>query len=161
MNKYGIENFKIEELEYVKDNNQLSSREIHWIQELGTYGSKGYNATKGGDGIVLYDHNEILELYNLGYSTIQVSKKIGCDITWVDKVLKAHNIKPRACSKQVQQFDLAGNYIQTFDSVPKAVEWLYQNGITKNKKASNPIHECCQDKRSQIYNYVWKYVQVE
>lgn len=50
MNKYGVENFIVEELEYVKDENILSEREVYWIKELETYGSKGYNATKGGDG---------------------------------------------------------------------------------------------------------------
>lgn len=30
-NKYGIENFKIEELEYVENNQELSNREIYWI----------------------------------------------------------------------------------------------------------------------------------
>ena len=34
MNKYGVENFKIEELEYVEDDNKLSEREIYWINEL-------------------------------------------------------------------------------------------------------------------------------
>lgn len=161
MNKYGIENFKIDELEYIQDNNLLSDREIYWINELQTYGCNGYNATKGGDGIILYDHNEIIELYNLGYSTTQVAEKIGCDITWVNRVLKAKGIKTRSTSKQVLQYDLAGNYIQTFDSIPKAVKWLHEHGITNNKKASNAIHECCQGKRPKIYNYIWKYVVVE
>lgn len=62
MNKYGVENFKIEELEEIPDE-KLSEREIYWINELGTFGSDGYNSTKGGDGSLLYDHNEILELY--------------------------------------------------------------------------------------------------
>lgn len=44
MNKYGVENFMIEELEYVDSNSELSEREIYWIKELGTYGSNGYNA---------------------------------------------------------------------------------------------------------------------
>lgn len=52
-NKYGIENFKIEELEYVEDDSKLSEREIYWIKELQTYGCNGYNATKGGDGKIL------------------------------------------------------------------------------------------------------------
>lgn len=30
----GVENFKIEELEYVEDNNKLSEKEIYWINEL-------------------------------------------------------------------------------------------------------------------------------
>lgn len=72
-NKYGIENFIIEELEEVTDEYKLSEREIYWINELQTYGRTGYNATKGGDGSIIYDHNEILELYNLGYSVKQVS----------------------------------------------------------------------------------------
>lgn len=56
MNKYGVENFMIEELEYVDSNSELSEREIYWIKELGTYGS---NASKGGDGTILYNHSEI------------------------------------------------------------------------------------------------------
>ena len=47
MNKYGIENFIIEELEQVKDENLLSEREIYWIKELGTFGSIVYNASIG------------------------------------------------------------------------------------------------------------------
>lgn len=34
MNKYGVENFIVEELEYVKDENILSEREVYWIKEL-------------------------------------------------------------------------------------------------------------------------------
>ena len=63
MNKYGVENFIVEELEQVEDESLLSEKEIYWIKELETYGSKGYNATKGGDGIIIYNHSEIIELY--------------------------------------------------------------------------------------------------
>lgn len=38
MNKYGVENFIVEELEYVKDENILSEREVYWIKELEAYG---------------------------------------------------------------------------------------------------------------------------
>lgn len=57
MNKYGIDNFEIKELEYLKEGGKLlSDRETYWIEKLGTYGSNGYNATKGGDGKTLYNH---------------------------------------------------------------------------------------------------------
>ena len=161
MNKYGIENFKIEELEYVEDDSLLSDKEIYWIRELETFGSKGYNATKGGDGSILYDHKEIIELYSMGYSTTQVSEKIGCDSSLVARVLKANGIKSRSTSKQIQQYDLASNYIQTFDSIPLAIKWLYEHGITKNKKAGNPIGECCQGLRKSAYKYIWRYVILE
>lgn len=67
MRIYGVENFQISEIEQV-DNNILSEREIYWINELGTYGANGYNATIGGDGVVLYDHKELIELARLGYT---------------------------------------------------------------------------------------------
>ena len=160
-NKYGIENFKIEELECLEDDNLLSDRETYWIQELETYGSKGYNATKGGDGKLLYDHNEILELYNMGYSSTQIRDKIGCDNSVILKVLKAHGIKSRGTSKMVDQFDLAGNYIQTFDSTVAVREWLYEHGITTNKKAAGVISDCCAGRRnSTMYGYKWCYKQV-
>ena len=64
MLKYGIDNFEIKELEYLKEGGKiLSDREIYWIEKLGTYGHNGYNATKGGDGKTLYDHEKILFLY--------------------------------------------------------------------------------------------------
>ena len=85
-------------MEEVQDDNLLSEKEIYWIKELETYGSKGYNATKGGDGKILYDYNEVLELYNLGYSAVQVANKIGCERTLVTKVLRAHGIKSRGNS---------------------------------------------------------------
>jgi len=82
----------------VQDDNLLSEKEIYWIKELETYGSKGYNATKGGDGKILYDYNEVLELYNLGYSSVQIANKIGCERTLVTKVLRTHGIKSRGNS---------------------------------------------------------------
>lgn len=162
MNKYGIENFKIEEIEYVEDDSKLSEREIYWIHELQTFVNNGYNATKGGDGELLYDHNEILELYKLGYSTRQVSIKLKCDISLVRRVLKAHGIQPRSHSKIVQQYDLAENLIQEFDSTTKAKEWLIDHGITTNKTAHKCISDCCNGRRnSKMYGYIWKYKELE
>ena len=93
----------------------LSDKEIYWINELETYGSKGYNASKGGDGKLLYDHNEIIELAGLGYTSTQISEKIGCCKDTIYKVLKSNNVKLRnSSSKLIAQFDLAGNYIQMF-----------------------------------------------
>lgn len=156
-NKYGIENFKIEELEYIEDNSKLSEREIYWIKELQTYGHNGYNATKGGDGTQLYDHKEIIELYLMGYSTPKVSEKIGCDISTTLKVLKANNIKLRDGWNMVDQFDLAGNYIQTFDSINSVTEWLIDQGLSKSKSAGKNIIKCCRGQRKQAHGYKWAY----
>lgn len=111
MNKYGIENFIIEELEQVEDETKLDEREIYWIQELQTYGSNGYNATKGGDGSILFNYKELVELYNLGYSPSQIAEKVSCNLSSVYRILKANGIKFKNKSKSIDQYDLAGNYI--------------------------------------------------
>ena len=155
--KYGIENFIIEELEYVEDDNQLSNKEIYWIKELETYGSKGYNASKGGDGTILYDHNEILEFARLGYTCKQISEKVGCCKDIVYKVTKANGIKLRnGGSKLIAQYDLAGNYIQTFWGANDAKEWLYEHNITSGKRADAHIHDCVTGKLKTAFGYIWK-----
>ena len=65
MNYYGIEHFWIEELEKINVED-LEDREIYWINYYNSY-KNGYNATIGGDGKILYDYNEIIELYKQGF----------------------------------------------------------------------------------------------
>lgn len=156
--KYGIENFKIEELEFVEDDNLLSDKEIYWINEIGSYGKNGYNATKGGDGTILYDHNEIIELYNLGYTCKKVAEKIGCHEQTVRNVLKAYNIKIRGGSvKKIDQFDMAGNYIQHFWGSIEAAQWLVDNGLAKSINCKRHITNCCNHKEPHAYGYKWEY----
>ena len=158
-NKYGVENFEVEELEYVEDDSKLEEREIYWIQELQTYGSNGYNATKGGDGTLIYDHNEIIELARLGYTVQQIANKVSCCKDTIYKVLKAHGVKfRRDGAKLIAQYDLAGNFIQLFWGSNDAQEWLLTHGITSNKNAKAHIKNCCGGKEKQCYGYIWKYI---
>lgn len=162
MNKYGIENFKIEELEQVEDQDVLSEREIYWINELQTYGSNGYNASKGGDGTILYDYKEIIQLANLGYTSNQIEHKIGCCRSTIYKVLKAHNCKLRKSNcRLIAQYDLAGNYIQTFFSAQEAIRYLQEVGIckaTNAEQASSKITQCCKHKSTSAYKYKWEFL---
>ena len=73
MLKYGIENFSVDLLK-VCNIEDLSKYESYYINELNAYGHNGYNATKGGDGTVLYNYKEILELYNSGLNMRQIAK---------------------------------------------------------------------------------------
>ena len=158
MNKYGIENFKVDELEYVTNDALLSEREIYWIKELNTCGRTGYNASKGGDGKILYDYQEVIDLYNMGYSQKQVAQKIGCCDDTVSKVLKAHNIPVRGGStKKIDQFDIAGNYIQSFFGSIEVAKWLVENGLAKSVNSKRHITECCNKKISSAYGYIWRY----
>lgn len=59
---------------------------------MDTYGSNGYNATKGGDGSTLYNHQEIIKLYKEIGTIKGVSKKLGCGLDIVRNVLNLNNI---------------------------------------------------------------------
>ena len=158
MRKYGVENFKVEQLEEVLVDDNLSDREVFWIKELQSYGHNGYNATEGGDGKVLYDYKEIIEIYNLGYNIKQTAKKVGCCQDIVSKVLKAHGIAIRnGNGKKIEQYDLAGNHIQTFNNSKKAAEWLIENGLTKSMKSRDNVSKCCLGKAKTAFGYIWKY----
>jgi group I intron endonuclease len=91
MNKYGIENFVAKEL-IECEVDELSSYEIMFIEKLQTYGEKGYNATKGGDGSILFDYNEIVNLYKQGKSMIEVASIIHCCADTVSKVIHLYNL---------------------------------------------------------------------
>lgn len=162
MNKYGVENFIIEELESIEDNTLLTSRETYWIEKLNTCGSKGYNATKGGDGSVIYDYNEIIELAKLGYTCKQIICKIGCCSDIVYKVVKESNIKLRyGRSRLIAQYDQNGNYIQTFFSATDAIKYLTDLGLCKIKKShggTSKITHCCEHKNLTAYGYKWEYL---
>lgn len=62
MNKYGIEHFYIEQLEECSAEDS-AKREEYWIAKLGTYGSGGYNATRGGDSKKYYDYKKIVDKF--------------------------------------------------------------------------------------------------
>lgn len=82
--KYGVDNFEIIKLEkieaknYLKLNTLLSNKEIYWISKLNTYG-KGYNMTKGGDGlaglIFSEEHKRKIALSRIGIPRTEETKE--------------------------------------------------------------------------------------
>lgn len=150
MNKYGIENFYIEELEQISDIAILNDREKFWIQQFNTYGKFGYNATLGGDGKILYDYQFFVELF----INTKLSQKDICNIynispKTIRKILKAHNISTVRKSKTIIQYNLDGQFIREFSSVNEIVEEL------KFKKQL--ILKCCTNQIKTAYNFIWEY----
>ena len=91
MNKYGIENFIIEELIQC-DELKLDYYEILFIEKFNTFGKNGYNATKGGDGSILFDYKQILNVYKKTQYITKTAVEIGCSINTIRKVLKFKGI---------------------------------------------------------------------
>lgn len=165
MLKYGIDNFEIKELEYLKEGGKLlSDREIYWIKKLGTYGSNGYNATKGGDGTLIYNYDEIVKLYNEYKSINQVSKILNCDKGTINKVLDIYNInteerKTRSKAKVVEQYSLDEKLLNVFDSCYQAGSYLKTiiDSPSDGKKMGRNIGRCANGKRKTAYGFIWRF----
>ena len=164
LNKYGIDNFKVELVEEV-DIKDLSEREIYWIGYYHTY-TEGYNATLGGDGKILYDYDLIAELIRNQYSTQEIIQMVGCCAEVVQLVARKNNLsiakKLKDCmhNKQpIEQYDKQGNYLRSFDSIREACRWLEENNYVSGhlNGVTSHISDVCKGKRKSAYKFVWKY----
>ena len=164
MRKYGIENFQIE---LVEETDSPEEREIYWIGYYDGY-TKGYNATKGGDGKYLYDHNAILNRLKEHPYPCDIVKEFGCCRDIVYKIAKQNNIDVRnkseeklkeLKSKSISAFTKSGEFIQSFDSTVLAAEWCYNNNKcnTLNSGVRSHIADVANGKRKSAYGFVWKY----
>ncbi|MFA6711185.1 MAG: GIY-YIG nuclease family protein [Candidatus Caldatribacteriota bacterium] len=90
INKYGIENFKIELLE---ESDNSEEREQYYIKKFNTYGSTGYNATLGGDSKRYLNYEDIIKCYEKYQNITKVAELKGCHVDSVRSVLKNNNIK--------------------------------------------------------------------
>ena len=164
MNKYGIENFVVEEL-IECPNDELDSYEKMYIEKLQTYGRNGYNATKGGDGTILFDYDKIIETYALGGTMTECAAKMHCSVDTVKKVLTINNIPIRhnrrgCCSdpKKVEQYSLEGVFIKEWESITLAAHWLVDNGYAKtyNSGVKQKIRLCMRGENKTAYKFIWK-----
>ena len=91
--KYGTDNFIIESLGFYNEED-LSTEEEKAIEAFGTFGSKGYNATKGGDGsryLALTDA-EILQAYEQLGQVELVHQSLKIDHSTIRKVLRSNKV---------------------------------------------------------------------
>lgn len=166
MNKYGIEHFSIHLIEECPSE-QENERESYWIGYYKGY-EEGYNATRGGEGKCLYNHEKIFELLQQGNNAKEISAIIGCCSDVVYEVAKANNFnisyqneyakQLEQSKKRVAQYDLQGNFIQSFDSYADAARWLVENGKAKalHGGVRGHIGDVCKGVRKSAYKYLWK-----
>jgi hypothetical protein len=81
--KYGPDKFKFRVIEECNDEN-VSEREIYWIEKLGTYGNGGYNATFGGEGVkrakkdwANHPHSKAVSCYTLEGEWVKDYESVG------------------------------------------------------------------------------------
>jgi len=130
-NKYGKENFKIEELEECSID-ELNDKEIYWIEKLGSF-KYGYNATLGGDGKHYADYDLIFNLYQEGYTIKKIAELTHYDTETVSKGVEFHGVSQEerltrgreAIQHSVAQIDKDTNEIlNIFSSLKEAYNFL-------------------------------------
>lgn len=170
-NKYGLENFKIEEIEQVKTDEEACQREVYWIAFYNSY-HYGYNATLGGDGKQLFDSTQILALWNEGLSSGQIAKIIGCSINCVqdnlmifgisgkERVQRGIELSKKITSKKILMLSKENEILKIFNSSREAARFLIQEfNLSSSSEGgySSHIIEVCKGKRKTCQGYKWKY----
>lgn len=158
MNKYGIEHFKIEEIE---ECNNPEERERYWIEYYNSF-KNGYNATLGGDGKAYIDYDLVLETYKQLQNIQKVSKQLKISEDSVHNILKikqqqiltSQEVNKNQNGIMINQYDLEGNYIQTFSCLGDAKKDLGKDGSNGVK---SHISDVCKGKRKTAYGFIWKY----
>ena len=99
MQKYGIEHFRIE---LIEETDNPEEKEIYWIGYFDGY-TKGYNATKGGDGKRLYDHELIVARLKEHPYPCDIAKEFGCSKDLIYSLAKQNNIQVKNKSNERMQ----------------------------------------------------------
>lgn len=131
--KYGTENFYIELVEDMIPIENLSEREIYYIEKFDSFNS-GYNSTKGGDGRVInkpYDEEVIADLYSKGVSSVEIGKIYNVCGTTICRALNKLNIKTRD----------NGNKYSLFDTELFIKMWNDKNTMIKDMAKNFNVHE--------------------
>lgn len=164
LNKYGIDNFTIEEIEEC-DDSILNEKEIYWINFYNSY-ENGYNSTGGGDGRKIFSSTQIeqiIKLYQSGYCIRDICTILNSSIETVSFYVKqklkltdeeiknnGYKIRGKKQNKPVVQLSLNGIEINTFSSMTEAQE---KTGIWKNH-----IGDVCNGKRQTAGGFKWKFL---
>lgn len=159
INKYGENNFSLQILEKCADE-LASEREMWYIEKLETY-AHGYNATVGGDGTQLFDHEIIKTQLAAGLSQKFVAELNGCSIDLVRQVRTANNIPLTKVRKQpsVVMYTKDGSEVGVFTSAGEAFRFLRKIGITNAcSDDGTHINAVCNGRRKVAYGFKWKYI---
>lgn len=154
---------------------QLNEQEVHQISRWRTFGPGGYNATKGGDGVMGWspspEHREKIRQAHLGEKNHNYGKSWGRMGPWSEetkqkmreaavgrehtqetkeKISEALRQRVRK-TRTVIQYDMNGNVVATYPSMRHAAE------ATGNHK--DRIGDCCRGTRESHGGYRWCYLE--
>lgn len=178
--KYGKENFSWEILIQCSKE-KLNQWEQYFVKYYNTFlydeGSNGYNLTRGGEGgitvpVLQYDlDGNFIRRFE---SMAEAAGSVGRMVTQISSCCKKmctscggyrwsfEGEKPgeyRPCGlhsrKKVDQYDLLGNYICTFESVTEASIFVSRNHFKSISKGQ--IANCCRKENASAAGFLWRF----
>ena len=169
INKYGIENFSIYVIEECEVN-LLSEREVYWIAFYNTYYGDGYNATLGGEGRTLINHDLIIQTYERLRISKDVAKEMGISSDTVSNVINSRKLEDsislqgssKRLAKPVNMYTLSREFLNTFPSMAHAARYLIENNLTNCclKTIRYHISEVCNGKRKTAAKFKWQFTNI-
>lgn len=157
MNKYGVEHFKIEQIEEC-DIQIADEREKYWIEFLQTF-KYGYNATLGGDGKSYLDYELIYATYLETNSIKETALVVSCDEKSVSTILDIYGItkEDRIKNMALKKSNIVAMIDKKTNKIIKVFNGTREAGRFLNKTHQH-IQEVCQGKRKSAYGYLWRYI---
>lgn len=162
--KYGIENFSFEVIEECTAD-LLAEKEQYYIQIFDCCRldgiEKGYNLTRGGEGYLIHDYQEIIELWKNGLNQKEIAQLIHTDEATIIRALNTSDISSlerrrragyntaKKSMQPVLQYDKQYNFIKEFASMSEAAR--------ETQTDQHDIKRVCIGERRTAGGYIWKY----
>ena len=162
-NKYGIENFKIEEIKKVSLEN-IDAEEIKAIAYYDSF-NQGYNMTLGGKSCrkLSLCEEKIIEDYLKMKSARKVAEKHSVDHSTIDSILNKNNVPRYSFGSQRSKrviVEKENNKIN-FDCMKYVAKWFVDNKICKAKTTESARKGVANSikKATEYYGYKIYYEQ--
>ena len=163
MHKYGIDNFSIEQIDKVPDEQRFEKETEYIIKYQSLVSQHGYNIVLYGTGYGIYNADDFVELWEQGYTQQEIIDIIGCSQSTVKKFLSSYGVtsfdfksragiesaKKQGLNKPIEQYSLDGQFIQEWESASDCARHnidFIQSGIS----------QACRGEISSYKGYLWK-----
>lgn len=164
LNTYPLEDFKWEIIDSTYSKQELAFKEIYYIQKYDCI-SNGYNSNRGGgfkkevyqfssDGKLINTYNCLKSAGNAVNASIAsishacIGGRKSCkNFYW--SYDKSFEVQKDLRIKNVFQFNLDGNLVNTFKSISEAST---VSGVNKSS-----IAKCCRNERTKAGDFIWKF----
>ena len=142
IHKYGWNNIKIETFP-CDSKEQMNELEKYYIKLYHTNNNKyGYNLTIGGEGVLRYDREDIINLWNQGLGVTDIAEQLGSISETIRQILiseglyNQEEVQRRKCKRLS---NVSGKKLKEYYSIPENQEKRIQNGLKGAKARSKPV----------------------